>query len=89
MKRIIEEAEPPEAPNKKPARKLNAIEESYYVLSKPMVLTNFFVNKPGTTLGIVGVFLLVVIAIDLAFNYFATSVETNRDFLIWDHTTTI
>ena len=54
-----------------------------------MVLTNFFVNKPRTTLGIVGIFLVVVIAIDLAFNYFATSVETNRDFLIWDDVRTI
>ena len=89
MNRIIEEAEPPESKQKKPSRKLNPIEESYYILSKPMVLTNFFVNKPRTTLGIVGIFLVVVIAIDLAFNYFATSVETNRDFLIWDDVRTI
>ena len=85
MQRIIEEAEPPEDEPKRPMEKnLNAIEQSYYKLSKPMLLTNFFVNKPRTTLSIALGILVIISVIDVALNYFAVSVETNRDFLIWD-----
>ena len=54
-----------------------------------MLLTNFFVNKPRTTLSIVLVILIIISGIDVALDYFATSVETNRDFLIWDDVRTI
>ena len=86
--KIIEEADPEKKP-RKPVKDFNHTEESLYQLSKPMWLTNQFVNRPGTVLGIVGAILGVIIAICIALNYFATTVETNRDFLIWDHETTI
>ena len=54
-----------------------------------MVLTNYFVNKPRTTLAIVVAFLVIISVIDLALGYFTPSVETNRDFLIWDDVRTI
>ena len=86
--RIIEEADPEEKV-RKPEKDFNHTEESFYQLSKPMWLTNQFVNRPGQVLGLVGIILGIIIAIDLALNYFATTVETNRDFLIWDDIRTI
>ena len=86
--RIIEEAEPEFKPRKQ-VKDFNHTEESFYQLSKPMWLTNQFVNRPGTVLGIVGIILGAIIAFDIAMNYFATTVETNRDFLIWDDIRTI
>ena len=86
--RIIEEADPEEKV-RKPVKDFNHTEESFYQLSKPMWLTNQFVNRPGQVLGLVGIVLGIIIAIDLALNYFATTVETNRDFLIWDDIRTI
>ena len=86
--RVIEEADPEEKV-RKPVKDFNHTEESFYQLSKPMWLTNQFVNRPGQVLGLVGIILGIIIAIDLALNYFATTVETNRDFLIWDDIRTI
>ena len=88
QERIIEEADPEFKPRKQ-VKDFNHTEESFYQLSKPMWLTNQFVNRPGTVLGIVGVILGAIIAFDIAMNYFATTVETNRDFLIWDDIRTI
>ena len=84
--RIIEDAEPLEGPRQK---KNSAIDESFYVLSKPMVLTNFFVNKPGTAIGIIGTFILICVGICVAFGYFNPDAETNRDYLIWDDIRTV
>ena len=88
MKRIIEEAEPPETTPKQ-HKKQSEVEESFYILSKPMILTNYFVNKPGMSLIIAGIIIVFCIAVDLAFDYFTPSIETNRDFLIWDDIRTI
>ena len=87
----VEDAMPPE-PAKKPKKRQpigNESDEHYLKISEPMLLTNYFVDKPKQWLGICLLIIVITIGIDLSLDYFKESKTTNRDYLIWDDITTI
>ena len=72
-----------------PQRGMNEIELSYWNMSKPIRLTNFFVNKPRLWLFIVVLALVTISGVDVAMGWFTESQTSNRDYLIWDDHRTI
>ena len=65
------------------------IQDNFRKLSKPMILTNFFVNHPCLWLLMSTIVLGIISGIVFYFDYFAVSPISNRDFLIWDDPKTI
>ena len=65
------------------------MQDNFRKLSKPMVLTNFFVNHPCLWLLMSTLALAIISGIVFYFDYFAVSPISNRDFLIWDDPKTI
>ena len=65
------------------------INENYRKLSKPMMLTNFFVNHPCLWLLMATLSLGIISGLVFHLDYFAVSPISNRDFLIWDDPKTI
>ena len=61
-----------DTPNKK-KEELNAVEENYYNLSKPIMLTNFFVDKPLLCLALVVLGLIIITGLCIVFDWFKTS----------------
>ena len=82
-RKSIEDADPPDDDKK------DKIEENYYNLSKPTILTNIFVNHPILWLLATAVILAVITGITIAFGWFIDSEPTSRDYLIWDDPKTI
>ena len=79
-----------DTPNtKKQKENLNAVEENYYNLSEPIMLTNFFVNRPLLCLTIITLSLGVITGLCIIMDWFVDSQSTNRDYLIWDNEKTI
>ena len=70
-------------------KELNAVEENYKELSKPICLTNFFVNRPVLMLTISAIILASVTLLCIVAGWFIDSQSTNRDYLIWDDPKTI
>ena len=68
---------------------MNKIEENYWNMSKPIGLTNFFVNKPRLWIFIVVLTLVSISGVDVAMGWFTESQTSNRDYLIWDDHRTI
>jgi hypothetical protein len=87
----VEDAMPPEPAKKQKKRQPvgNESDEHYLKISEPMLLTNYFVDKPKQWLGICLLIIVITIGIDLSLDYFKESKTTNRDYLIWDDITTI
>ena len=67
----------------------DAIEENYRKLSKPIILTNFFVNHPFAWLFIVLLALGTLSGLVFYLGWFAVNPVNSRDFLIWDDPKTI
>ena len=65
------------------------MEDNYRKLSKPILLTNFFVNHPFLWLLIVFIILGSITGVVFYRNWFAVSPVNSRDFLIWDDPKTI
>ena len=53
-------------------------------LSRPMWLTNQFVDRPWAILAVAGVFFVLVIALTFGFELIAMNAPTDRDYLVWD-----
>ena len=69
--------------------KLDAIERENFIMSNPIPLTNFFVNKPCICLLILFVVTGILSGIVFYNNWFKAAAIQNRDYLIWDDPKTI
>ena len=54
-------------------------------MSKPIWITDAFVNRPGTTFGFGVLVVLALAASSVALGYYAIKDIHERDYLIWDN----
>ena len=58
-------------------------------MSKPTLLTNFFVNRNLLWLFICSVVISIIVGVCVGLGWFKDSQATNRDYLVWDDPKTI